>query len=482
MVFSSFGDIAEVRVATMVSGFAIESQFVDLICCRGAAPFRGNEVKGDALMPRPQPSRRLLRVTSRRITFESLEARCVLTAELVSSGIASLGLDPHGFDDQTILVRFEEEVLTPVTDNMSVPAVDLSTILPGSRTEPLISGLPALQRIVLPETVDVDQALTLFRSRSDVLYAEPNYRLQASVLPDDTRFGEMWALENLGQTGGVEDADIDAAGAWDIHTGSGSMLVAVIDTGINYNHPDLSSNIWTNTLEIPGDNIDNDGNGYIDDLHGYDFFNEDGDPMDDNGHGTHVAGTIGAVGDNGLGVAGINWDIQIMGLKFLGADGSGSTDDAIEAINYAVTNGARLSNNSWGGDPYSQALYDAIAAAGVAGHAFIAAAGNGNFIGVGQNNDVNLFYPSGYELDNILAVAAIDHQDHLASFSNFGATTVDSGGTGRRHSEHHEQWRLRLVEWHFDGGPSRRRCGCSGLGRSSDVDLFRSHRKALEFC
>ena len=158
----------------------------------------------------------------------------------------------------------------------------------------------------------------------------------------------MWNLENIGQTGGKADADIDASGAWDVHTGSGTFVVAVIDTGVNYLHPDLAENIWVNPNETPGDHVDNDGNGYVDDVYGYDFANRDGDPMDDNGHGTHVAGTIGAVGDNGLGVTGINWNVQIMALKFLGADGSGTSADAIEALNYAVTQGAQLSSNSWG--------------------------------------------------------------------------------------------------------------------------------------
>jgi hypothetical protein len=244
------------------------------------------------------------------------------------------------------------------------------------------------------------------------------------------RFGELWGLENFAQTGGTNDADIDAAGAWDVNTGSGSLIVAVIDTGVDYTHPDLAANIWTNAGEIPGDGIDNDGNGYIDDVHGYDFFNRDGDPRDDHGHGTHVAGTIGAVGNNGIGVTGVNWNVQIMPLKFLGAGGSGTTADAIEALAYAVANGAAISNNSWGGDPYSQAMFDAIAAARDAGHLFVAAAGNGNIFGIGQDNDAAPFYPAGYDLDNVIAVAAVDHHDNLATFSNYGATTVDLAAPG----------------------------------------------------
>lgn len=152
------------------------------------------------------------------------------------------------------------------------------------------------------------------------------------MTPSDARFDEQWALHNEAQTGGIVDADIDAPEAWDVITGTGATIVAVIDTGVDYRHPDLAANIWVNVDEIPGDGIDNDNNGYVDDVHGYDFFNEDGDPLDDHNHGTHVAGTIGAVGNDGIGIAGVNWNTQIMALKFLGADGSGTTSDAIEAL------------------------------------------------------------------------------------------------------------------------------------------------------
>ena len=197
----------------------------------------------------------------------------------------------------------------------------------------------------------------------------------------------------------------------------------------------IGTPIWLPTsgptrARSPGDGIDNDNNGYVDDIHGYDFFNDDGDPLDDHNHGTHVAGTIGAEGNDGIGVAGINWDVQIMAVKFLGADGSGTTSDAIAALRYAVDNGAHISNNSWGGDPYSQALYDAIRDARDEGHIFVAAAGNGNFIGIGQDNDAAPFYPASYDLDNIVAVAATDRNDQTAIFSNFGATSVDLGAPG----------------------------------------------------
>ena len=298
----------------------------------------------------------------------------------------------------------------------------------------IVSSFPALgnlHTVELTSGVDVASTLQSLRSDPNVLYAEPDYRITLSAIPNDPQFSSLWGLNNTGQTGGTEDADIDAAEAWSASTGSGSSIVAVIDTGVDYLHEDLADNIWVNVGEIPGDGIDNDANGYVDDIHGYDFFNDDADPMDDHNHGTHVAGTIGAVGNNSIGVVGVNWDVQIMALKFLDADGSGSISDAIEAINYAVANGATISNNSWGfGDGFSQALYDAIDAAGAQDHIVMAAAGNGNFIGFGQDNDATPFYPSSFDLDNIVAVAALDHSDSRAVFSNFGATSVDVGAPG----------------------------------------------------
>ncbi|MCY2941986.1 MAG: S8 family serine peptidase, partial [Planctomycetota bacterium] len=190
-------------------------------------------------------------------------------------------------------------------------------------------------------------------------------------------------------------------------------------------HQDLAANMWRNAGEIAGDGIDNDGNGYVDDIYGYDFANNDADPMDDNGHGTHVSGTIGAVGNNGIGTTGVNWNTRIMALKFLAADGSGSTSSAISALNYAVRMGANLSNNSWGGGGSSSLLSQAISNARNAGHIFVAAAGNS-----GLNNDATPNYPSNYDFDNVVAVAATDNKDVLASFSNYGATTVDIAAPG----------------------------------------------------
>ncbi|MBN2474057.1 MAG: S8 family serine peptidase [Pirellulales bacterium] len=254
-------------------------------------------------------------------------------------------------------------------------------------------------------------------------------KLQAT--PDDPQYERLWGLENAGQTGGTAGADIEAEAAWDISTGAGSIVVGVIDTGVDYTHPDLAANIWTNPGEIAGNGFDDDGNGFVDDVHGYDFVNNDGDPMDDHNHGTHVAGTIAAEGNNGSGIVGVNWSSSIMGLKFLSASGSGYTSDAVRAVNYATMMrtqygvNVRLTNNSWGGGGYSSALAAAIAAGGDAGMLFVAAAGND-----GANNDLSPHYPSDYELPNVLSVAASDDADNLAWFSNYGVSTVHLAAPG----------------------------------------------------
>ncbi len=208
-------------------------------------------------------------------------------------------------------------------------------------------------------------------------------------------------------------------------TGSSDVIVAVIDSGVDYNHPDLAPNIWTNSGEIPDNDVDDDGNGYIDDVHGYDFLLGDGDPMDARGHGTHVAGTIGAVGNNGLGVVGVNWTCKIMCLRFLNAGGSGRSYDAAEALIYAVTMGARVANNSWGGGGFNQTMLDAIGVARDAEVLFVAAAGND-----ASDNDSYPHYPSSYDVDNIVAAASTDYNDNLSSFSNWGAATVDLAAPG----------------------------------------------------
>lgn len=273
--------------------------------------------------------------------------------------------------------------------------------------------------------VDVNQTLidTLERDPR-VIYAEPNFILQISKTPDDPDFSKLWALNNTGQTGGTAGADISAVEGWDVSTGSTSVAVAVIDTGVDYTHEDLGPNMWVNPVECPQgygkcekNGVDDDDNGYIDDFHGINAVTNSGDPMDDYGHGTHVAGTIGAVGDNGKGVVGVNWNVKIVACKFLSATGGGTVADAVKCFNYVnhLKNEQNVkiiaTNNSWGGAAPSQALEDAMAGSDQPLH--ICAAGN-------SNSDAT-HYPAGFDLDNIIAVAATDHSDLYADFSNFGS-------------------------------------------------------------
>ncbi|SKA95114.1 PQQ-like domain-containing protein [Prosthecobacter debontii] len=254
---------------------------------------------------------------------------------------------------------------------------------------------------------------------------EPDYVVFASLTPNDPSYSSLWGLNNTGQTGGVGDADIDAPEAWELSRGSANVVVGVVDTGIDYTHPDLAANMWTNTDEIPNNGVDDDANGYIDDVYGWDFVSNDKDPMDDHYHGTHCAGTIGAVGGNGIGVVGVCHTVKLMALKFLSSSGGGTTSDAIEAVLYATANQVTMTSNSWGGGGYSQTLKDAIDAAGVAGQLFVAAAGNDS-----RNTDTSPSYPAAYDSLNIISVAASDHSDGLASFTNYGAITVDLAAPG----------------------------------------------------
>lgn len=285
-----------------------------------------------------------------------------------------------------------------------------------------------VQHLRLPKDMTVEEALEIYRSDPDVEYAEPNYlRYKAATTPNDTFFSELWGLDNTGQTGGAPDADIDAPEAWDITTGNSNVVVAVLDSGVDYNHPDLVANIWTNQAELTGaPGVDDDGNGKIDDVRGWDFVDDDNDPIDSDDHGTHVAGTIAAEGDNGTGISGVVWTAQIMPLRFLDALGSGTVADAIEAIDYAIDKGAKIINASYGSYTYSTAERDAIARARDAGILFVAAAGNGNW----NNDSATKHYPSSYDLANIIAVAATDQSDSRASFSNYGATSVDVAAPG----------------------------------------------------
>lgn len=256
-----------------------------------------------------------------------------------------------------------------------------------------------------------------------VEYVEANTVIRLENTPDDPQLGSLWGMEK-----------ISAEAAWEISTGNRDVVVAVIDSGVDYNHPDLKDNYWFNPGETGVDEqgrnksnngIDDDGNGYVDDFRGWNFVNNTNNPMDDNDHGTHCAGTIGATGNNGSGVVGVNWNVGIVGLKFISASGSGSTAAAISAIEYATKLGVAMTSNSWGGGGSSNAMLAAIREANEAGVLFIAAAGNST-----SNNDSRPHYPSNYKVDNVIAVAATQQNDALASFSSYGRTTVDLAAPG----------------------------------------------------
>jgi len=295
--------------------------------------------------------------------------------------------------------------------------------------------LDGLEHHRLPPHVSVDAAIANYRKNPDVLYAEPNYIVRTTYTPNDTSFFDLWGLYNSGQTGGTPGADIDAPSAWNTTTGSSSVVVAIIDTGIDHGHPDLSANVFRNALDCNADGIDDDGNGHVDDCFGIDTANNDSNPQDDNRHGSHVAGTIGAVGNNEAGVVGVNWSVSLMACKFLYAAGSGTTADAIACLEYVRAMKDRgvnviATNNSWGGGGFSLALFEAIKRHQESGILFVAAAGNGNVFGVGINNDQTPFYPCNFGLSNIICVAATTSNDDRASFSNYGRRTVHIGAPG----------------------------------------------------
>ncbi|MDP2647666.1 MAG: S8 family serine peptidase [Candidatus Yanofskybacteria bacterium] len=322
-----------------------------------------------------------------------------------------------------LIVKFKSEY-TPTQHFLN--SYDLRTptpLLKKVKSAGLERGLDRLF-LVHADTNNIEALIQRIQRDPRVEYAEPNFILTTQVMPNDPSFSQLWGMNNTGQTGGISDSDIDAPEAWD-STRDSNLIVGIIDTGIDYSHVDLAANIWINSGEIAGNGIDDDGNGYIDDIYGWDFVNNDNDPYDDNGHGTHVAGTIGARGNNGIGVAGVNWQVKLAALKFLNASGSGTTVNAVQAIQYANQMGFKVTNNSWGGGAYSQVLYDAISAANGAGNIFVAAAGNN-----GQNTDSSPAYPASYNLPNIISVAVTDSSDNKASFSNYGAASVDLGAPG----------------------------------------------------
>jgi len=428
--------------------------------------------------PSLQSGLRAKRLVLRRFTVELLEDRRLLTA----AGDVSPQLAFDSSEAPTsLLVQYRDDATYAST---------LAAYQAGSNVDEQWTIAPSMREVKLIAGVDLASALAAYQNDANVVFAEPDYPVKLDTLiPTDPHFDEQWDLKNTGQSSGFPDCDIHVTQAWDATLGSSSVVVAVIDTGVDYDHPDLYQNIWINQREIPAsrlqnlvdidgdgqitfrdlsdlqnqgdfkitdvngdgridaadilapmvkdslgkdngaggwaDGVDTERNGYVDDLDGYDFVNSDRDPGDDYFHGTHVAGTIAAMMNNGEGIAGIAPKTLIMPLKFLDSKGYGVTSDAIAALNYAVANGATISNNSWGGGGFSQLFQTALANAQAHDHIFVAAAGN-----FSENTDVTPYYPASYANANIVSVAATDPGDYIAYFSNKGLHSVDLGAPG----------------------------------------------------
>lgn len=275
------------------------------------------------------------------------------------------------------------------------------------------SEVKGLQLVKIPANISLKNAILKYKKNSNVIYAEPNYAYAANSIPDDTYYDYQWGL-----------SQINASSAWNITTGSHNVIIAVIDSGIDLTHADLKANIWINPREIAGNGIDDDHNGYIDDVYGWNFIKNNSNVTDDDGHGTHVAGIIAGEGSNSKGITGIMWGATIMPLKFLDSKGNGYVDDAVSAIRYATKMGASIISCSWGGSEYSQALKDVIDTSFAL---VVCAAGNEDR---GTNDDVSPVYPACFTSKNIISVAATDKNDELASFSDYGLNSVDVAAPG----------------------------------------------------
>ncbi len=380
-------------------------------------------IAGSVVAAQPLPQRKLVQAEVSGDTQEWVRAwRADRNA--IIEGTPGIDRDPT-----SVLVKFREDAPEEV--------IQFLKDLGGAATIQESFGIvPGLQHLAIPGNLDETiETLSQFGSWLDAVeYVEPDGVYQLFATPNDTYYSLLWGMNNTGQTvnndPGIAGADIDANLAWDVWTGSSGFVVGVADSGILKTHEDLAANIWTNPGEIAGNGVDDDGNGRIDDTWGWDFYNNDNNPTDDNGHGTHVSGTIGAVGNNGKGVVGVCWNVKLAGLKIASAGGSISVTAAVNAINYCVGKGIKISNHSWGGGSFNQSLSNAISAARTAGHIVVAAAGNGGLDGRGDNNNTTPQYPASYNFDNVIAVAALDNNDKLARYSNYGSTSVDIGAPG----------------------------------------------------
>jgi len=323
-----------------------------------------------------------------------------------------------------LLIKIKNESL----DFISLLTRDLG-LLGAVKFKSLSTEGLGLYKFALDE--DLEEMAEQIQKYEEVEYVELNHHHYLQATPNDSSFRYQYGLQNSRQSGG----DISATKAWSVTTGSRKVLVGVIDTGIDYRHPDIAPNYWINPGEYGKDSrgrdkrtngIDDDRNGYVDDYRGWDFYSNDNDPMDKHKHGTHVAGIIGAKGNNQRGVAGVSWSVSLVGLKVFSDNGRYTrTDVLVSAINYATKMGISITNNSWGSIGFSRSIRDAIKSAGSRGHLFVAAAGNAK-----TNNDQTPFYPASYGLSNIISVGATDSRDRLASFSNYGSSSVDIAAPG----------------------------------------------------
>ncbi len=346
--------------------------------------------------------RMALRRFHRNLLVEPLEERRLMA-------VGALQIRPDSFDSKRFLIQFASE------SGISGVQPSVGQTFAGATIQRKLTDDGWFSVLASPGT-ELRTAMASYRFRNDVQQVTPDFQLGLQAVANDTSYGLQWGLSNNGFSGGRAGADIRAEQAWQYGT-STNVVVGVLDTGIDTNHPDLATNIWRNSGEIAGNGIDDDRNGYVDDTNGWDFANNDANPMDDNGHGTHVAGTIGASGNNGIGVSGVAWQVLLMPLKFMDSNGSGSLSNAIEGINYARRMGAKIINASWGGGGFSSALQSAITQFQNAGGIFVAAAGNES-----SNNSTTPAYPANYS--GVISVGASTRNDTLASFSNFG-TNVD---------------------------------------------------------
>ncbi|MEI6070304.1 MAG: S8 family serine peptidase [Verrucomicrobiae bacterium] len=371
--------------------------------------FPGAKVSLAVDVPGPGPGQ----ITRARILETDFKYPNVRTEEVMDPATGQVVLREEMVADHMLVTLAEGEDPAAFLAKMGGQAVTMERVTPEAPLFRLHLSSASLE--ALPNALEDATA------QGGALSVEPDYVRQALLVPNDPMFlnGTLWGLNQ------ISDADIDAPEGWAIRSSAGTVIVAVIDTGIRTTHQDLAANMWKNPGEIAGNGRDDDNNGFIDDVFGCDAYNNDGNPMDDNGHGSHCAGTIGGVGNNAIGVTGVAWGVQLMACKFLSATGSGVDSDAVRCIDYARTKGAKILSNSWGGGGASTSLQAAIERARAAGIVFVAAAGNN-----GANSDISPSYPASLTTDNIVSVAATGRADGLASFSNYGSVSVDLGAPG----------------------------------------------------